>query len=485
VALSLIFAPLIGAALMPILRKIWSRATSLVAVLIAVYLVVLTLGSACLELVGESELLYQKVVMGGTMVLRIDGLALMALATISLVTLVTLIFSIGFPLDPDRRPGYNALILLAVTGMNGMVMASDLFSLFVFLEILSVASFILIAYQLDGFGIEGAFKYMMLSAVATIFLLTGIAIVFALSGGLTFTDLQGLVTKDGGSPLLQIALMLILGAFALKAGIMPFHAWLPDAYTAAPAPVSVFLGGIVTKVAGVYALFRLSLLVFDFANPSPLLQILLVFGAVSMVLGAFMALGQRDFKRMLAFSSISQIGYILLGVLTGSPLGIIGAGFHFFNHAVFKSLLFLNAGSVEAATGTRNFDELGGLAKQMPVTGVTSIIGLLSTAGIPPLAGFWSKLLIIIALWAAGYQLIALLAVITSLVTLAYLLSLQREVFFGKLRAGLEEITEVKPILYWPAIILAAVVILSGLLFPWVIQKLIMPLGAIQSLLVK
>ena len=188
---------------------------------------------------------------------------------------------------------------------------------------------------------------------------------------------------------------------------------------------------------------------------------------------------------MLAFSSISQIGYIMMGFATGTPLGLIGAAFHFFNHSVFKSLLFLNAGAVEKATGTRNFDELGGLASKMPITGTTSIIGMLSTAGIPPLAGFWSKLIIIIALWQAGFHPYAMVAIFASVITLAYLLSLQRNVFFGKVKQGLEGIKEVAPIFYWPAIIMAFITVACGIFFPFVINKLILPVNSLLGLLVK
>lgn len=479
--LAFIFVPLLGAAIMPILRKVWAKGAPFVAALVALYLVFAAGWIAFRDFLVGGGLNVQHWVLGGELQLRIDGLSLVVLLSIGLVTLVTLVFSMAYTIDPDRRPGFNSLILLAVTGMNGLAMATDLFSLYVFLEIASISSFILIAYQFDEWGTEGAFKYMMLSAVATVFLLAGLALLFAVTGTVSFAGLAG--GLQSGGLLVQIGFAFLVFAFALKAGMMPFHGWLPDAYTASPAPVSVFLAGIATKVAGVYTMMRLILAVFGFSKPFTALLLLL--GAVSMVMGAFMALGQKDFKRMLAFSSISQIGYIMMGFATGTPLGFIGAVFHFFNHAVFKSLLFLNAGAVEKATGTRNFDELGGVAEKMPVTGVTSVIGLLSTAGIPPLSGFWSKLIIIVALWMAGYHGYAMLAVFASLVTLAYLLSLQRGVFYGKLRQGLEGIVEVSPVIYWPAILMAVITVVSGIFFPVVINKLILPVSSLLGPLVK
>lgn len=479
--LAYIFVPLLGAAILPILRKVWSKGTGIVAILVTLYQIIITGWMAYQNLVLNQSISMERWILNQAFALQVDGLSMVALLSIGLVGLVTVVFSINYPIDDDRRPGYYALILLAVTGMNGLVMATDLFSLYVFLEIVSVASFILIAFQYDDFGIEGSFKYMMLSAVATIFLLVAIALLFALTGGISFSEL-GAVAKGGG-PVVTISFAFIFFALALKAGMIPFHGWLPDAYTSAPAPVSILLAGIVTKIAGVYTMIRIIMAVFGL-NPA-FLTLLMVIGAVSTVLGAFFALGQKDFKRMLAYSSISQIGYIMMGFATGTTLGLIGAVFHFFNHAVFKSLLFINAGSVEAATNTRNFDELGGLTEKMPVTGVTSIIGLLSTAGIPPLAGFWSKLIIIVALWNAGFEFFAFVAVFASVVTLAYLLSLQRHVFFGKIREGLEGIKEVSPVLYWPAIFMAAITVLGGILIPFFYDKLLNPINSLLGLLTK
>jgi multicomponent Na+:H+ antiporter subunit D len=482
VLLAFIFVPLVGAALMPILRKIWAQGATVITALVTCYLVAASLGLVCQEVISNQGLVMNEKLLGGSMSLSIDGLSLVVMVSISLVALAATFFAFRYPLDPDRRPGCYALILLAVTGMNGLVMATDLFSLYVFLEILSVSSFILIAYQLDEHGSEGSFKYMMLSAVATIFLLLGVALLFGMTGSVSFAELKsvGALSDTLGY---KLALAVILFAFALKAGVMPFHGWLPDAYTSAPAPISILLGGIVTKVAGVYTMMRVIISVFGFSKSFT--GTIMILGTLSMILGAFFALGQKDFKRMLAFSSISQIGYIMLGFATGTPLGLVGAVFHFFNHAVFKSLLFLNAGAVELATGTRDLDKLGGLAKPMPVTGLTSVIGLLSTAGIPPLGGFWSKLIIIIALWTSGFQLVAGLAVFASLITLSYLLSLQRSVFFGKVREGLEGIREVSPAFYWPAILMAVITIAAGILYPLVIDKLILPANTVLGLIVK
>jgi multicomponent Na+:H+ antiporter subunit D len=205
---------------------------------------------------------------------------------------------------------------------------------------------------------------------------------------------------------------------------MPFHAWLPDAHSSAPAPISAMLSGVLIKTLGVYVLVRLF---YNVLGAPPLfLQVFLALGAVSIILGVLLAVGQWDIKRLLAYHSISQIGYILLAVGLGTPLGMAGAVFHMINHSIFKSLLFYNAGALEAALGTRDLREMGNVAKLLPVTSGTSMIASLSIAGIPPFNGFFSKLLIIIAAVQAGQPVFAVVAVVGSLLTLASFMKVQR-----------------------------------------------------------
>ena len=382
----------------------------------------------------------------------------------------------------DEKHGFNALnlILLAVAGMNGLVMVRDLFSLYIFLEIASVASFVLIAAQRDMGGLEGAFKYLVMSALATMMMLASIALLLAFCGSTSFMVVAEALHRGAGHGYLLTATALFLGGLLIKSGVMPFHGWLPDAYSSAPAAASTLLAGIVTKVTGVYALMRL---VLDVIGPSlAIQQLLLIFGAISVVAGALAALGQSDMKRMLAYSSISQVGYIVLGLgVVGSgnkfaaELGFAGALFHLFNHAIFKTLLFVNAAAVEKQAGTRDMNQLGGLAQKMPITGLTSLLAMFATAGVPPLAGFWSKLLIIAALWLAGLHGSALLGIGASLLTLAYFLSLQRRVFFGVLRAGCENVREAGWALLVPSVVLAAILVGVGLALPWLIGSFLLP----------
>jgi multicomponent Na+:H+ antiporter subunit D len=257
---------------------------------------------------------------------------------------------------------------------------------------------------------------------------------------------------------------------------VPFHGWLPGAYSAAPGAVSVLLAGIITKAVGIYALIRLSTLVFG--PTSSINSLLMIAGAISILVGALAAIGQADFKRMLAYSSISQVGYIVLGLGCGSALGIAGAIFHLFNHSIFKSLLFVNSAAVEEQLGTTDMNQMGGLGKRMPVTSITSFIAFLSTAGVPPLSGFWSKLVIVVALWQGGHFIYAFIAILASVLTLAYLLLMQRKVFFGKLSHRWENIKEAGIGIVFPAIILALIILGVGLLFPLMFNSFVMPVGS-------
>jgi multicomponent Na+:H+ antiporter subunit D len=233
------------------------------------------------------------------------------------------------------------------------------------------------------------------------------------------------------------------------------------------------LSGVLIKVSGIYALVRVIYGVFGL--PAQVSQAMIWLGVASMVIGAVIALGQNDFKRMLAYSSISQIGYIVTGLAIGTPLGIMGALFHLFNHATFKSLLFLDAGATEYATGTRDLSKLGGMGHKLPLTGLTTTIGTFSIAGIPPFNGFWSKLLIVVALVEANHIGVAAIAIGTSVLTLWYFLLMQRKAFFGKLAAGFDQVKEAPFFMSLSLLCLAALCLLVGLFYPWVTAKLIQP----------
>jgi multicomponent Na+:H+ antiporter subunit D len=400
--------------------------------------------------------------------LAVDNLTLVALLSIGIVLSAALWVGRAMFSNEGQRFNFINLLLLALLGMNITVTAADLFLVYVFIEVTAISSFILIAMTKDKLAVEGAFKYLILSSVATVLILFSIGLFLLFSGSTSFAAISSAFHNSGNAFLLKLAVVLFLCGLFIKSGIVPFHGWLPDAYSASYAPISVLLAGIVTKVSGVYVLLRLMTSVFTgFAAAQ---KVLMLLGLGSIIIGALLSLTQNNFKRLLSYSSISQVGYIILAAGCATPLALLGATLHFFNHAVFKSLLFVNAAAVEKQTGSIEMDKLGGLAEKMPVTGVTSVIAMLSTAGIPPLSGFWSKLIIVVALWGAGYYFYAGIALLASVITLGYLLYFQRQVFFGKLKAGLENVREAEFSLLLPQIALAAIIIIVGIGLPLMLR---------------
>jgi multicomponent Na+:H+ antiporter subunit D len=403
----------------------------------------------------------------------VDSLARVMFLSIGMVGLAAVMVARYVGMEVESQFRFANLLLLAGAGMNGVVITQDLFGLYVFLEVTAVTSFILIAMDLGKPALEGAFKYMVLSAVATGLMLGGLALLLVAAGTTSFDGVAQAIRQLSTNKLVGVAMALYVAGLAVKAGLVPFHGWLPDAYSAAPAPVSVFLAGIVTKVSGVYTLIRLCQSVFGLTTQVK--TALVVVGLVSIVVGAVGALAQRDMKRMLAYSSISQVGYIVLGLGAGSALGIAGAVFHFFNHAIFKTTLFANAAALEKQAGTTDMEKLGGLQARMPVTSVTSVIVILSTAGIPPLSGFWSKVMIVVAAWQAGFQWSAGIAILASLLTLSYFLVMQRKVFFGKVAPSCAEVKEAGGWALLPVVLLAATTVALGVGFPWLFETFLLP----------
>lgn len=395
---------------------------------------------------------------------NVDHLSFIVLLSIGIVCLTSLVVGRYTITDDEQRFNFINLLIIASIGMCGIVMVRDIFSLYVFLEVAAVTSFILIALQKDRLALEGAFKYIVMSAIATVMMLASIALIIMISGTTTFGAIRQALSNSPDAYLVKLAIGLFVCGLFIKGGLVPFHGWLPDAYSQAPSAVSVLLAGIVTKVSGIYTLIRLVTSVFGFTDNVK--AVLMLVGVISILFGAFAALTQNNFKRMLAYSSVSQVGYILAGLGTGVVLGVVGAIFHFFNHAIFKTLLFVNSAAVEKSTGKIDMDEMGGLSEKMPVTGATSLVGFLSTSGIPPFAGFWSKLMIIIALWFSGHYVYAVIAVLASVLTLAYLLMMQRKVFFGKLAAAMQDIKEAPAGFAAIAIVLALITIGVGVFFP-------------------
>lgn len=349
----------------------------------------------------------------------------------------------------ERKQRFYALLCLMTAGLLGVSMTGDLFNMYVFFEITSIASYGLVSFFLDEDAIEGAFKYLVMGSFGSSFILIGISLTYGLMGTLNFADLA---LKVQHTPAFMFVLALMIGGFGLKAAIIPFHAWKPDAIEGTPSPV----GAIFTTVSsaiGVYGIMRV-LFVFGMIQMN---LALIIFGVITMMAGALLALVQINVKRMLAYSSISQVGYIVMAIGLGTTLGLTSGIYHILNNALIKGLLFMAIGCVVYLTGKESLDGMG--IKNTPLL-LCIGIGVLSMAGIPPLNGFVSKWLIFMASWEIS-PVLTVLAIVASAITLAYGLKIFSSIFLsGKRVEG-----KIPRVMLIPVIVLAILCLLIGI-FP-------------------
>jgi len=472
--------PLVMAFLLPIFGRKGKAVATVLANLATISLLVMAVAS-----IGQSRV-YEvgkwSIPLGINLVL--DGLSSLLLLAISVVSAAAMLFSIRYMEQYTAKAKYLSLFLLMVAGMNGVVLSGDIFNLFVFLEIASIASYALVGFGCEHEELEASFKYMVLGSIGSIFILFAVALVYGNTGSLNMAYISKAIQSSGLNAGLSFAMALFVVGFGLKAALVPFHAWLPDAHPSAPAPISAMLSGILIKTLGVYALARVVFNVFGVSVSMGWL--LVVLGLLSMVAGAFLAIGQGDFKRLLAYSSISQIGYVVLGIGLGgliiaraansgyrqdnpdwaawASLAVLGGLFHLVNHAVYKSLLFLTSGSVQMSTGTRQLKQMGGLAERLPFTRATCTVASASIVGIPPFSGFWSKLILVVAAIQAHFYWVAAIIVFVSLCTLIMYLKVQRYVFLGELPENLRQIKENRGSMLIAMVFLACLCVLMGLL---------------------
>jgi multicomponent Na+:H+ antiporter subunit D len=391
-----------------------------------------------------------------------DGFTVLMLVTVNFIAFAISLYSINYMEKYTDKWNFYCLFLLMVAGMNGVIISGDIFNLYIFLEIAAITSYSLVAFGVERDEFEASFKYAIMGIVASSFILLGIIFLYGFTSTLNLADMAIQLNNKGNSSIILFISVLLLAGFGLKAALVPFHGWLPDAHSSAPAPISAMFSSLIIKTLGVYAMVRVFFNVFG--ADQKILSVMMLLGVLSMLLGVCMALGQWDLKRLLAYSSISQVGYVVLGIGLGTPLGIPGGIFHLFNHSVFKSLLFLNSGAIEYAAGVRDLKNMGGLREKMPVTANTSLIASMSISGIPPFSGFWSKLIIIAACVEAGHYGYAFCAVLASILTLAYFMKVQKYAFFGELKESLKAVKEV-PVFMKVSMILLSIVCLGGGIF--------------------
>lgn len=391
--------------------------------------------------------------------LAIDGLNLLVALIVAGISALVLIYSFVYMERDTGLDQYYTLFLLILAGMMGVALTGDIFNLYVFFEIMCIASYALVAFRRNWQSIEASIKYMIVSSLGTSFILLGVALLYGQMGSLNIGDLM---QKFGGvvPSNLIVPLGLFMTGFGIKIAMVPLHMWQPDAYQAAPSAIAALFSGA-TATVGIYAMVRVVYMLFGILGVG---MILAGLGLVSMVLGAFMALVQRDLKRLLAYSGISQLGYILLGIGLGTTLGIQGGLFHLFNNAIYKTMLFMIAGTIIYQVGTSNMDKLGGLWNNMPVTAMAFMVGALAISGVPPMNGFASKWTIYVAGIENGQYVFTIIALVVSALTLAYFLKAFNSIFLGQRPRHLKNVRETPISMLIPILLLAALCLVFGVL---------------------
>jgi len=399
-----------------------------------------------------------------TAVIYVDQLsAFLSLLFIS-VGLLSSVFSVGYL--EERKQEFHPLLLALVTGMVGVVYAGDLFTFFVFWEMMSIASYLLVAFRYRAWeAVEASFKYLIMSAAGAAAILFGMSLLYGLAGTLEIGKLAAYLgnAAAAGETWTYVAIAFLVTGFGVNAAMAPFHTWLPDAHPAAPSPISAMLSGVVIKT-GIYAMYRVVFGIF----PPELFDwniALAVFAVLTMTVGNLLALLQEDIKRLLAFSSVAHIGYIVFGLSVANVTGLAGGIFHVLNHALVKALLFLGAGVFIHAASTRSIEELAGIGRKLPLAAVCFGIGAFALAGIPGLNVFWSEFTIVTAALGAGqlYTVFAAIMVVNILIGVAYYMRLIQAVFFKEPSPKLESVGRVGVSMQVPLIVLAAAAILIGI----------------------
>lgn len=405
---------------------------------------------------------------GASFSLRLfDFSSFIVLAAAGFGFLITL-YSAAFMKDRGCGRQFFAYLLISLSFVNGAVLANDLLVLLFFWEGLLLTIFTMIAIGGRG-AFRTAVKALMIVGISDLCMMVGIALTGKLAGTLTISGINLPLDTLG-----SIAFVLLMIGAIAKAGSMPFHSWIPDAAIDAPLPFMAFLPAALEKLLGIYFLARISLDMFKLTPACAMSTVLMVIGVVTILLAVMMALVQKDYKRLLSYHAISQVGYMILGIGTMVPAGIVGGLFHMINHAMYKSGLFLTGGSVEKQAGTTDLHRLGGLGRKMPLTFACFLVCAASISGVPPFNGFFSKELVYDGALERG-MIFYVLAVAGSFFTAASFLKLGHAAFLG--RGGKEhaQVKEAPLSMLIPMLVIAGMCIFFGVCNAVPLHKLIMP----------
>lgn len=416
----------------------------------------------------------------------VDGFGALMALLVAVLAFVCSVYAVSYmpgahPHEPERRarlekrmPQFSALFLVLEFTLCWVAMTNNIVLLWVALEATTLASALLVSFYWDARALEAGYKYLLLLTVGITAAFFGCVLLYAAAAphlgsesALLISNLRGVADRLPPN-LVLIATLLLLVGFGTKAGLAPFHPWVADAHAEAPAVMSAFLSSVIIKMPFVGLLRVWS--VFGPRYPE-LNQVLLVLGTFTMVVGAALAVAQDDLKRLHAYSSVSQVGFVAAALGLGSPVGYYAAVFFLVSHALTKGLLFLSTGAVVySAHEVRSLSALGGLRHRMPLTTGFALIGALSLAGMPPFSGFLAKLQVVVAAADARQWLVLGIALATSLVTMAYMVSMVQRAFYGAPQSKELEaagVREVPASMLWAMGMLAAAVLALGLRPQW------------------
>lgn len=401
--------------------------------------------------------------------LEVDALSLFFGLIVTIAVMVSGVYSFTYMAHDDSQVNFYTLFLMLAGSVLGLVLSGDLFNIFVMVEIMTFTAVALTAFRNNTDGaLEGAFKYLVVGSLGSMSILVGTILIYANLHTLNLAQIADLAIHQR-NPVMVAAFGFLFVGFCTKAFMFPFQPLAADAHAVAPASISMMISGVLTK-CGVYGLIRLVYMLYQNIGQTNVQILVTGMGCITMFICVTMAFNQHNFKRLLAFHSISQVGYVITAIGLGTPVGLAAGLFHAINHTLFKGLLFLVAGAVQHETGTLDLDKLGGLAKKMPKTTVLFLIGAASISGIPPFNGFASKWMIYQAIFSKAistdnffFIIVCVVALITSVLTLASFVKVAQSVFFGQMPKRCHKAHETHIGMRIPMIVLAVLCVALGL----------------------
>ncbi len=407
----------------------------------------------------------------------IDAISLYMAVIIVAISIIVIIYSVFF-INSNERPTdrYFAVMLMLTAALLGAIFAGDLLTLFIFWEAATAAAAFLMMFRKNAFSINATMKFLIMVIIASAFVLLGLSIVYGITGSLNYSVVRDSIGAiSSGSPntnLLVIAFVFIAAGYAIEAAIVPFHFWLPDAYTAAPAPSAAFLSALVDQ-GSYYILIRILLYIVLPPSQGPIdwTIMLAMLAALTMIVGNLFALIQNNIKRLIAYICVADVGYNLIAITSATALGMAGNLYFFLIGGLSTALAFMAVGIINKQ-GFKTLDEFAGIGKKMPLASLALIMAGLSFAGVPPLGGFIAKYFVFTAAIEANFAWLAVIGVLTSVLQTAYIFRLIN-VMYGKKAKDEKSITENKLILI-PVFLLVIVIFTLGL-FPDIVLQLIQP----------